>query len=158
MRFRHGFWLISTSKQEQLKHLNNFCLLIWLVWQCSNKDLLNSQRGKGNLNIGIDSFFFPSPLSFPSSSFHLQRTLSWRCIGFLPERANSILRTRVLKGMMEQCLVHSPFGSSPWFTSPLATVPFLPLQRFLGKTSRPCSKMNPAVLHTVTSASVAMCL
>lgn len=109
MRFRHGFWLLSTSKQEQLSILNNFCLLLWLAWQCSNKDLLNFQeREKGNLNIGMDSFFFPPH----SPSFFLIPSVEDSVPGmyWVPPRESklSLCRTRVLKGMMEQCLVHSP--------------------------------------------------
>lgn len=70
-------------------------------------------------------------------------TLSLGCLGFLPERANSIIcRARLLKGIMEQYLV----------CSPLASVPFLPLQRFLGKTSRPLLQNESCSKPQVTSS------
>ena len=71
-------------------------------------------------------------------------TLSLGCIGFLPERANSVIcRARLLKGIMEQYLV----------CSPLASVPFLPLQRFLGKISRPPLQNESRGTPQVTSAA-----
>ena len=149
MRFRHGFWLLSTSKQEQLKHLNNFCLLIWLAWQCSNKDLLNFQeREKGNLNIGMDSFFFPphSPFLLPHSI--CRGLCPWDVLGSSQREQTQSLQNQGFERDDGTVPGSFSFGSSPWFTLLWLQSHSSHCKDFWARLPDPFSKMNPAVLHS----------